>query len=502
MKKLVAVSILLTLLTAGAFAQFSVGVYADFYPNLVRTTTPYGDFADDTRAAIYEGAGTFDVFSSDGPFHGNELRLSLGYTDPEKKYGGLLVIAADSWLNRDNEYFQSGVSSDIGINRGNGQSLLDLFAQPFDEWNVWGEVGVLKGFAGTSADRGPAGGARYNDPFAYSLDNLMMYNNGIIAPDGYIDTYNLGKFAGGWIPAGGGRTEYKDAGRPYVSVTANLAPLKVAVSGDVSNITGVGNTSYNEVGAALRVSGEKIADLISFDAIYKIYGGDPETDQAGNLPDQPDGLGLWGHNFGLIANVSLFDTLGITAGYSGYAYTREKDTNTSQTYVYPYYNGIDLRVDFSGVDKLLVSFNNNISFSTFKGDNDQDRDYGVDAVVPYRGWNDATDVSAGYLGLYNGLGVKYNITDSLFATLNLANLLKSTTVTDESGTDTITTVWSEDTFRAYAGAGYAFGDHVLLETGLVFDVGGESLDISNASAASYNGGTFTFAIPIRFKVAF
>ena len=112
-----------------------------------------------------------------------------------------------------------------------------------------------------------------------------------------------------------------------------------------------------------------------------------------------------------------------------------------------------------------------------------------------------SDISAGYLGLYNALGAKYQITDELYASVAVTNLFRSTTYTSKVG-DTVEAVQTFDTLRAGLTAGYNFSDHVLLESGLIFQTESEVRDVTNDTANEYDGGIFTFAIPIRFKVAF
>jgi hypothetical protein len=162
--------------------------------------------------------------------------------------------------------------------------------------------------------------------------------------------------------------------------------------------------------------------------------------------------------------------------------------------VYPYFNGIDLRLAFTGVDKLTVNFNNNISFSTISGSGDST----IVVVSPFgiNGPSVDTDISASYLGLYNALGVKFQVTDELFANFNIENLLGTVTLVNTDADTKILGV--EDNFRAFLGAGYAFGDHVDLETGLLFNLTSTVREETNQT--NFNGGEFTFAIPIRFKV--
>jgi hypothetical protein len=508
MKKLVAISVLLVFLTAAAFAQFTVGIVADFYPNLLKTTAPTGDNADVNNQA-YDGKGTFDFFSSSDTFKASELRINFKYVAPEEKYGGELAINADQAVRRGAAFFAN--ADDPNIPPTNLQGLLDA---TFGDWNVWGKVGVLKGFVGNTADRGAAGDLRYNDAFSIFFDDVQMSFYGIIAPNGLIDTFNLGKYARTddneispitGLPI---NTLYADNGKPYVSITADLAPVKVAVAGDLSRVAfdDTNWDSYNKVGAAVRVSADKIADLISFDAIYKIHGGDEQIDDnllTGGTP-QPDNRGIWAHNFGLVANLSLLDSLGIGIGYSGYAIAEEKGRGNSgdsdRKTVYPYFNGIDLRFEFTGVDKLIVDFDNNISFSTIRGSGDSNTTDMFPFAVGNLGFGVADmdpEISAGYLGLYNALGVKYQVTEELFANFGIQNGLMSYTLenkdTDAKGVVTV------NNFRALLGAGYAFGSHVQLETGLLFNV--ESLTSEITDTDNFSGGEFTFAIPIRFKVA-
>jgi hypothetical protein len=504
MKKLVAVSILLTLLTVAAFAQFTIGIDADFFPELMRATAPVGDANDDTLGggAYYGGIGTFDFFSTHTPWKGSELRLNLGYTEPgEERYGALLQFSLDGLIARGAKYLDGDPTA--GQNPPEEVSLLDWVQAPFGDWNVWGKLGILKGYVGNTADRGVAGNMRYNDTtISAFFDNVQMGNYGIIRPVrlsqgpvanplvqwGYQDTFNLGRY-----PSTTGQLA-----KPYFSLTADLAPLKIALAGDMDNEFFESNAwdgnGYNQVGAAVRVSGADIADLLSFDVIYKIHGGDPVIDdRITGAVEQPNGEGRWGHNFGAVVNLSLIDSLGIGVGYSGAVGAREKQTNGTDRFVYPYYNGIDLRFNFTGVDKLTVNFNNNISFATISGDNNTDT-----VVYDLLGGGDLQeDQSWGYLGLYNALGLKYQITEDLYGSLQFINSLSSATFTDANDDKTLIT---GDIFRAILGAGYNIGK-VDLETGLAFDINTTVIDRPNGGTNNFNGGAFTFAIPIRFKVS-
>jgi hypothetical protein len=275
------------------------------------------------------------------------------------------------------------------------------------------------------------------------------------------------------------------------------------------------------------VSAEKVADLVSVDAIYKFAGGDYDTENKLSGNTQPSGDGSWGHAFGLYANLHLLDTLGIGLGYSGFTSVQEKfrsPSDTEYTYRFPYYNGINLHVNFSGVDKLSISFINNVSFSTMRGTDDEKTvTVGLNgSASPYiTTWTAAgmgssgmplsdSDISEGYLALSNALGAKYNITDQLAASFQIANRLFSYTETGkvniarERGNEVVLKSGAND-FRAGLGAEYALGN-VTLGTGLLFDLLTHSQSLTannglnNTGNETWDWGTFTFGIPIQFKV--
>jgi hypothetical protein len=314
--------------------------------------------------------------------------------------------------------------------------------------------------------------------------------------------------------------------RPTFSVTADLAPIKVTLAGDMSNLIkadGVNPEGYSTVGAGILLSGDKIADLVSLDATYKFSGGDYDTENQRSNNTQPSGDGSWGHAFGLFANLSLIDTLGIGVGYSGFMSVQEKyrdPNNNEYAFRFPYYNGVNLHFNFTGVDKLNISLNNNVSFSTIKGlDDKQVITVGLNGLATAGSDSNFDEVkiddlaltdsgkSDGYLALSNALGVKYQISEPLYVSVQIANRLYSYTETMkvntaiERGKEVIIKYGADD-FRAALGAGYSFGDHVSLATGLIFDLLSYSHSDSRSTTGNDNWdwGKFTFGIPVYFKV--
>jgi hypothetical protein len=540
MKKLIAVSILLTLLTAAAFAQFGFKITGEFYPDVLKVTTPIGDAAqvnnEKTLAGTvpYLGVGTVDILTlSDWPA-GKGLTAEFSYKERDgERYGGLIALSMGRLIERGYYFFNKSDVSDQTV------SFVELLNSGIGDWNMWGKVGLVKGVVGNS---GVYEGSvtNFDGPFNFLSEGKFL-DYGIVLPgdpstDGYgyygvgngINVRGVRAFPiGQRVISQAVATAPSQSDRPVFQASVDLAPITVAVTGDMSNILkdsvgGVNSLGYSTVGGSLLVSGAKVADLVSFDAIYKFAGGDYDRENLISPNSQPDGTGNWGHAFGLYANLHLLDTLGLGLGYSGFTSVQEKsrDINNEEfTYSFPYYNGVNLNVNFTGVDKLNISFDNNISFSTIRGSDDTHR-YTVgllglvgrgtdsnDAAIGGSPFLTDSDKSEGYIALSNTLGAKYNISDPLFVSFQVFNRLYSYTETmkvnaDRGRSEEITLKYGANNFRAALGAGYNFSDHVVLESGLLFDLLTHSGYVSNDDSGNnnYDWGTFSFAIPVHFKV--
>ena len=125
------------------------------------------------------------------------------------------------------------------------------------------------------------------------------------------------------------------------------------------------------------VRGRGIAGLFNFDLVYKLRGGDGNIDDSWDAilnPGggfQPDGTGAYSHflslAFGFPDLVPNFGfSLGYTALFSVYEdwAPRPNDTiNPHRTRTGPLYSGIDLHMRYTGIDRLTLSLNNNVSFA-------------------------------------------------------------------------------------------------------------------------------------------
>jgi hypothetical protein len=318
------------------------------------------------------------------------------------------------------------------------------------------------------------------------------------------------------------RRRAPNANVSYVATSVNLDPITVALSGGAFAIPEAAGPamSYSKGNAGIRVSGNKIADIVTFDVIYKISGADPNTDtnkldppKQGEGP-QPDGRGAWNNAFGLYANIDVLDGLGLGVGYSGlFAIHEDEEIEnvvglSDGTYktVSPWYSGIDLRVAYTGIENLTITFNNNFSFAGATGEDPSDSKKFVASTVsvtnlgtPIPGL--VKDQKDSYFGMYNALGVNYKLADNLTARAEIANRLGTYTFDDDG--DKYEGV--VERLRIVLSANYTANSHVGFEGGLAFQI-----DHTSAKAPAdiwwnskeYKGGTFTFGIPLRLHVVF
>jgi hypothetical protein len=445
MKKLVAISLLLVLMSTAAFAQFKVGFTADITPDLIYVVKDTED--------KNEPKGSFNILGS-SVWDSSELRLTFGYTG--ENFEAFLEIKGDSLVNRGSGFFNGTTTPSFNSFLGLG----------FGDYYVKGTAGILSGYVGNTAQRGKMEAFRFQNFNDYLHNKIDNY--GYIAVGGAVDVDNLKNDA------------------PYVSAGVTFAPLTIELASDLSTAAFTNpQASADKIGAALRVSGDKIADLITFDLIYKIKGEDRDNQTRGSG-------GSWNNNFGIYAGLGLGD-IGIGFGFSGGVKIDEADVdsvnNKKVDVVNPFYAGIDLRFQFTGIDKLTLTFNNNITFSGVKGSNDK--------YVYFEGSGPIGDgVSVGWFALYNALGLNYALTERLTATLQLANVLGSLKTEVSGGDVTIT----GDQFYVTASTAYAFNANVSFEAGV--GLGIEGAETKPSSGSSTKNGTLYFGIPLRFLVTF
>jgi len=277
---------------------------------------------------------------------------------------------------------------------------------------------------------------------------------------------------------------------------------------------------------AIRIEGAQIANMVTLAAVYKCASTSlskltAPNDQ--NIIDEKSGS----QSFGFFANIIPNADLGITLGYSGliYNWSNSKDTDFSSGDVrdqekhylsqyketmFPFYSGIDLRASFTGFDKLTITSNNNVSFANATGSPDPNPRGIYSYTWAYRGQLNrddgdylAQDRSESYLGLYNALGINYEINKKFAADFQVANQLGIFTLKWEH--DDV--VSRSNNLGLYTGAEYKIVENEKVHAGIC---GGVAANISfnsyqhieAVSGRIDKAGIVEFGIPIGLKVQY
>jgi hypothetical protein len=582
MKKLL-VTLLILGIAAGAFAQFTAQVTADFNPEIMRITSPTGDSA---KKEVPQSAGTFDLLSSSGNDslgQTNQLRVRFQWGNAENAFLARVVFAADRLVraysgatgvmapgadanpNGAGNHGLDNIGGDMAghsfVNgTGKTPNMGDLLASSLDGWFVEGRASIFTAVVGSTSSvgtiqRGQASAFNFQN-FNDYVSKVKVDNFGILTPS--VLTPGIGSF---YVPAAPGtpppayvafasvndqdntnigkrmNTEgaYGNQDMPFWSLSLNFndlinLPLIFQVFGDIG-YNGFGSAStdlnttfatrapvinYSRFNGGFRVSGAKLADLVTFDAMYRIRGGDENTYDNNDMPTgrEPDGVGVTAHTFGLYTSWHMFPVLGITFGYTGQFRTYEDfktTTAATQTYSGPMYHGVDLRFQFKGVDKLTITLNNNFSIAFADGVNASGNKYVVGLLgrLPAAGLtapaanNDilADKQEQRWLALYNGLGFKYALSPTLTLDLMLGNRLGMfKNYMGSTDTNSESTV---DTLGAAVSATYQFNTYVQLAAGLEFlyNMGTFTYTLPNTTE-TYDYGMASFAVPLRLRVVY
>jgi hypothetical protein len=476
MKKLIALSILLVLLSAAAFAQLKVGFTSDNIVDLVYYTVGQEDSGNGDKM---EPKGSFDFLRTHYT-DSNELRLSFTYTG--ENYEAKLELSGDELVKRGAGFYDKDASK-------KGFNFFELLRMSFGDYYVKGSAGIFSGYVGKTADRGKTVDfryANYNDFLKFKVEQF-----GIIKAD-----MSQVQFKGDATKAFSTTDNNNLAGGPWLGFNLNLSPISIDLA------TTLSEGGFNEprknadaIDAEVRVSGVNIADLITFDVIYKLKGMDPNNQLRGSG-------GKWTNTFGVYAGVKPNDDFGIGVGLSGEvdayeAGVNSKDTKSAKTIVAPFWAGIDLRISFTGIDKIGITFNNNVSFAAADGSAIDTTDFTKDVYSLDGKTSVGKDNKELWAAWFAGLVFDYKLSDAVALKAQIANTLGGYTLTPSSGSESKTIV---DSFDAAVSAEYTLNPNVTFEAGLA--VWNNGVTHTPGSGSEQKSSTFCLGVPLKFKVSF
>jgi len=513
MKKIIIALFSLGVLVSGVYAQLTVNMYAEFFPELIRFTSNGGDWGD-SNSPLYRGTNTLDVLATTGEDNlskPSEVRLGLNYNNG-KGITANLTMAFD-------ELFRG-----VGLNDGTGDFLEgdDIYANfntllntVFTEWFVRGTFGMFTAYAGRTNDRGKV--ARFNNGFDDVVLGQRLDSYSVLTPD--MGTNGISSYPPSPFNSLNGfdnnnllrqmqlSDRYRRYNQPYFSFSVNPKPFTIQIAGDLGESSGItpliAGESYYRLNGAIRISGERIANFVTFDAIYKFRGGDPRTLDTFNNP-QGDGEGVTVHSAGIYANIFGVPGLGIGLGYTCLFRIYEDMHSRYDDYLTrtaPVFHGIDIRAQYTGFPQITLTSINNVSFAVVNASNDPKKQ-----VMPTDGLDSPLKANEGeiWLGIHNSASIIYRWTRQLNVSLQLINRIGSTVRDGGSYQD------SEfiNKFTAVASATYRFSPNVVLQSGLqcmyyTFSQTNESVNPNTGlSASNINSSRLYFAIPVRFRIDF
>jgi len=525
-----------------AAAQFTWRLDADFNTRLASWLIPTGERAEKTisvgdvtrynnttynptagRGNYTYTSGAMDLFNFSrlAAIRGNALYLYLDYRSE--------AVALHTAANLSNM-----VSATATANTGTGQNELagghsftmgsgrtpnwgDFLRYSFEEWYIRANFLFLTAYVGNTSNLGRV--TNFNNFSDDVLRAVRVERYGVNTPTNNAADFaaqEVNNFTRSPTVVQGGVFSYNTI--PYFMVGARFDKLSFPLTFQIAADPGNNNMSaasfnYRKISGMFRVSGEKIANRITFDAIYKLRGGDPNDldnyDPDGNPGGtlQPNGDGIFSHVFGLYANILAVPNFGFGLGYSGYLKvfeaTLDKTTGEATTKSGPLFSGIDLRLVYTGIKNTTITSHNNVSFANAGTSS-------ADAVsIGVWGQNLLPDYAQSWFALYNALGVNYRINSQLSASFQIANRLGivTTTVTP-SASDAYE---YKRSYVKFAGGGYCrfqFNRYLLLQGGIAFFWEHNSYSNTNPGAQAVAatrdaaGGTFDISIPIRMRISF
>jgi hypothetical protein len=571
MKKIVVFSVLLALLSAATFADdsgWAIGFAAQLSRNFFTAAKASGEYERTSKVTpespttdgtftgklgeYIKGSSHLWTWTSENPWNHDTSR-------PDNR----LIVS----LSNNGDHHSVYIDAKLDNGWVQGPTFMDLLNGGAADWSFSGDTGasgaavVFDGKVGTGRYGGfvPAyefwndwiQSANYNffgvmrtDDFVQS-DNISVVNF-VCSP--WDAVYAVGATFGGNFRLAVGSTLYREtpswATSGHRGIMRGFDDTKYDGDGNKAAFQNSVNNPYaslSRVRGAFMLSGRDLGPL-AFDLFYGVNGGDDNTAIRGSS-------GKWENIIGVYIGLNIVENLGLSVGYTANFLKFETDQVNKETdpakkpnYVpveteNPIWSGIDIKATFNGIDKIGITFNNNISFATVNGAGGQNVD---DTVVNglnytqlkggkitqdlgvYKQTTDYKTNTEGWTAWTAVLGVGLSLTDNLSVTLGVLNLLGiNTTESDisissdvpssKTQTNYSKSTTTTDELRAAITASYGVGN-VSFGLGLVFQsnwtVKESEVNSTNVggldSSKSTNKSTlneFKFGVPIFFKVS-
>jgi hypothetical protein len=519
MKKIVVFSVLLALLSAAVFADDS-GWAIGFTGQLAR------DFFYSTKAQS-EGERTVSSTpantTTDGTFTeklGDYIKGSSNMWTHTGMYAGdqRLIVS----LSNNGDHHKVYIDAKIDDDWLKGFTLMSLLSGGAADWEFSGDTGAsgaavvfdgkvgtgrYGGFVSENALWGP------HDYLGYADQNFF----GVRTLSGFQQSDNISTVdidGSPWRPVYALGATFNNNFRLAIGSTFGW--------GADINAGGVDDpvASASKVKGGFMLSGRDLGPL-TFDLFYAINGGDNNTAMRGT--------GKWNNLLGVYVGLGIVENLGLSVGYTA-KFTKDEtgqdliDSADPKKGYKPYetenplWSGVDIKVKFSGIDKMGITFNNNISFASAAGVSAAKLDPGYTRVVGLDGSSlniaDKTSLTQSWFALNSVVGVSYSLTDNLSVSLTFFNQLGVYTLEGEDKatdgkTETSSLTTTTDDFRAALIASYGVGN-VSFGLGLQLWIDNTSSEGKYETKVSGGSGSTTtknsastvqFAVPIFFKVS-
>jgi hypothetical protein len=441
-------------------------------------------------------------------------------------------VYADVRLDRWETFAKDTADPDKGSNTSGFAGIAKLLTGQTEDWWVKGNVGPINaqigsagygGFVDTRADWGEW--YQYgNDLNRFGVHRPKdAPNAGFRVGDDFRTWNEWGKALGLGISFGDYRVSlgHRLDPSPWWDFESN-PPSYTDPAGSASSA----NASF--------IFSGRPTDAISFDVFYSVMGYDKNTfgfeEYDGTSGNPAAAVASWGNIIGAYVGINAIENLGLSIGYTATFNVYEKvgyygsasdvgDTTKlkQRSAIAPFYSGINIHATYSGIDKIWLNFNNNISFagvkgvdySQYSGDKvslklKEIKDHDTTGATPDNQFEILSkDESQDWFHWDTRLAAKLSLIDDVGIRVIIANRLGiQTDKNAASGVDsTITTTHNE--LHISASAEYGIGA-VTVGAGLFFQIDSKVYNAESAGGYKFKGNTdvVSFGIPILFKVAF